>query len=476
VLFGRDRERTRIGALLEAARASRSGALVIRGDPGIGKTALLEDARERAADMRVLSARGVQSESELPFAALYQLFRPALAVIPSVPAQQAEALQGALGIGESTLRERFLIFAGCLSLLSELAERQRVLCLVDDAQWLDAGSADALLFVARRVDAEGIAMLFASRDGEPRSFDAPGVPEIRLGGLDGEAAESLLSRGAGVEAAPQVRHQLIAQTAGNPLALLELPAALTGGQLSGQQPLPETLPLTPRVEGVFLRRVLTLSPAAQRLLLIAAADDSEAAATVARATGPGEQGLAALNEAEVAELISVDGVRLRFRHPLVRSAVYRAATSQERGAAHIALADALADDPEQRDRRAWHLASAALEPNEGVARALEEAAERAQARAAFGAAASALERAAGLSRDTAARARRLVAAARCASVAGADDKALALVDQARPLVDDPVQRADLTGVVGVAEIRRGDPSTVCRPLMDAARENLGDPA
>jgi DNA-binding CsgD family transcriptional regulator len=204
--------------------------------------------------------------------------------------------------------------------------------------------------------------------------------------------------------------------------------------------------------------------------LIAAADDSESAATVAHATGPGDEGLAALNLAEVAGLVSVDGGRLTFRHPLVRSAVYSAATSQDRRAAHRALADALKGELEQSDRRAWHLAAAALAPDATVSAALEQTAERAKNRAAFGAAASALERAAELSIDSPSRARRLVEAARCASVAGADDKALTLVDQARLLIDDPLERAELAGVVGVAQIRCGNPADVCRPLMNAARE------
>jgi predicted ATPase len=294
MLFGRDRERTRIGALLEAARASQSGALVIGGEPGIGKTALLEAAKECAADMEVLSARGVQSESELPFAALHQLFRAALADIPAIPGPQAEALEGALGMTEEAPRERFLVFAACLSLLSELAERRPVLCMVDDAQWLDAGSADALLFVARRLDAEGIVMLFAVREGEPSTFEAD-LPFLRLEGLDSEAAESLLARGPGVEATPRVRQELLAQTAGNPLALLEIPSGLTRGQLAGEQPLPRALPLTRQVEDVFLGRVRGLPPDAQRLLLIAAADESESAVTVVRAFAPDDEGFSALD-------------------------------------------------------------------------------------------------------------------------------------------------------------------------------------
>jgi predicted ATPase len=194
VLYGRDSERARIGALLEAARSSRSFALVVRGEPGIGKTALLEDARDRASDMHVLAARGVESEAELPFAGLHQLLRPALHLAERLPAPQAGALQGALGLAERSGDDRFLISLAVLTLLAELAERRPVLCLVDDAQWLDAPSADALRFVARRLGAEGIVLLFAAREGDVRTFEAPGLPSLDLAELDDAAAETLVSR------------------------------------------------------------------------------------------------------------------------------------------------------------------------------------------------------------------------------------------------------------------------------------------
>src|SRR5215510_16190819 len=208
MLYGRDVERDAIGGLLDDARHSRSGVLVVRGEAGIGKTALLEDARDRAADMHVLSARGVEAESELAFGALHQLIRPALGHLDQLPAPQATALRAALGLADGAGQDRFLVFAACLSLLSELAERRPVLCLVDDAHWLDAGSADALRFVARRLDAEGIVMLFAAREGDVRTFVAPDLPSFTVEGLDAEAAATLLARG-GVEAAPAVRERLV---------------------------------------------------------------------------------------------------------------------------------------------------------------------------------------------------------------------------------------------------------------------------
>ncbi len=238
MLYGRDPERARIGALLDAARDGHSAALVVRGEPGIGKSALLEDSRDRATDLHVLWARGVESESELPFAALSQLLRPALAHLDRLPAPQAAALRGALGLGDGGQNERFLVFAACLSLLAELAEHRPVLALVDDAHWLDEASADALRFVARRLGEDGIVILFGAREGDVRRFDAPDIPSLLLGGLDREAAATLLARGAGIDAAPSVRERLVEHARGNALALLEVPTALTAAQLSGAEPLP----------------------------------------------------------------------------------------------------------------------------------------------------------------------------------------------------------------------------------------------
>src|SRR5436309_3528337 len=214
VLYGRDAEREQIGLLLRRARESRSGALVVRGEPGIGKSALLEDTRERASDMQILTARPVESESELPFAALHQVVRPILGHVERLPAPQATALRVALGLEEGQTPERFLVFAAGLSLLSELAERRPVLCFVDDAQWLDTASAEALLFVARRLDAEGIIMLFGAREGDVRTFEAPDIPSLALTGLEIDAASMLLTRGATAEIAPAVLDRLVGQAQG----------------------------------------------------------------------------------------------------------------------------------------------------------------------------------------------------------------------------------------------------------------------
>jgi ATP/maltotriose-dependent transcriptional regulator MalT len=469
VLYGRDSERDRIGALLDDARASRSGVVVVRGEAGIGKTALLDDARERAADMHVLSVRGVEAESELPFAALHQLLRPALDRIDRLPAPQAAALRAALGLAEGAGEERFLVFAAALSLLAELAERRPVLCLVDDAHWLDDASSDALRFVARRLDAEGIAMVFAARDDEVDAFDAPGLPSLELQGLGAEAAATLLAAGAGVDAAPAVRDRLVEWTRGNALALVELPAALTPDQLAGVQPLPEALPVTRELEHVFLARARRLPEDTQRLLLVAAADDSEDLAVVSRAAAELGVPPGALDAAEQAGLVEVHGVRIEFRHPLVRSAVYEAASSGERRAAHGALAGVLAGNDEQADRRAWHLAWSAIGRDESVVAALDDAAQRAEARNGHTAAAKAFAHAAELSNDPGERGRRLVRAAVNLSRAGRDGQAVARAREAGGLVSEPALRAQLAEVHGAAAIRSGRPAEVVGVLVDAAR-------
>jgi DNA-binding CsgD family transcriptional regulator len=467
VLCGRDAERALVGSLLDAARDSRSGVLALRGEAGVGKTVLLDDARARASDMHVLSARGVESESELPFAALHQLLRPALGLLDRLPPPQAVALRSALGLADGGGQERFLIYSACLSLLSELAEERPVLCLVDDAHWLDSGSSDALQFVARRLDAEGVALLFAAREGDVSTFDAPDVPSHSVDGLDEEAAKALLAQAA-ASAAPQVRERLLEQTHGNALALVELPSALSAAQLAGDEPLPEALPMTARLERVFHDRVARLPAPTRLALLAAAADDSESAAVVERAVATLSSGTFALAAAEEAGLLTIGGGRLAFRHPLVRSAVYGAATSTERRAVHWALAAALEGDDEQADRRAWHLASSALEPDEGIVRALDDAAERAVERGGHTAAAKALERAAALSPDRADRARRLARAAALTSVSGRDAQAVALAAQAEALTDDPQLRAQCAFVSGVAALRWGRPRDAIPTLVAAA--------
>jgi DNA-binding CsgD family transcriptional regulator/tetratricopeptide (TPR) repeat protein len=469
MLVGRDTERAAIADLVNGARNSRGGALVLRGEPGVGKTALLEDACEQAPDMLVLFARGIESESDLPFATLHQLIRPSLEGLRELPRPQAAALRGALGLSGSAAEERFLVSAACLSLLSELAEPQPLLCVVDDAHWVDSASADALLFVARRLAVERIAMLYAAREGEVQAFDAPDVRSLTLSGLTVADAEELLGHVAG-DTAPAVCDRLVEQARGNALALIELPSALTLAQLAGEEPLPDALPLTQQLERVFLDRVRRLPPKSQRLLLIAAADDTSDLGVVMRAAEVSGSAEVALDMAERASLVSVDRGRVEFRHPLIRSAVYGAATFGERREAHRALARALEDDEVHLDRRAWHLAASTLEPDDTIVQALDDVALRAAERGAHLAAARALARAADLTTSRMDRGQRLVRAATAARIAAADDYAVMLASQARALVDDPLERAEIACAIGAAEIRRGRPREGFQGLVDAARE------
>jgi DNA-binding CsgD family transcriptional regulator len=468
MLIGRDTERARIGALLEAARASESSVLVLRGEAGIGKTALLEDARRQASDMHVLDARGIESETELAFASLHQLVRPALNLVDDLPGPQSAALQGALGLRQRPEDDRFLVSAGCLTLLSELAEERPVLCLVDDAQWLDTPSADALLFVARRLGAERIAMLFAVRDGDIGFFETRGLPELRLGQLDSASAASLLGDRVETKLDDGVRQALLGQARGNALALVELPVALTAAQLAGEAPLPDVLPLSHDLETLFLERVRQLPKSTQQLLLVAATDDSGTLATIVRAAAALGVDGSALDAAERSGLVAVHGPMLELRHPLVRSAVYQGASRTERHAAHRAIAEVLGDD--EADRRAWHRAAAALDSDEDVLRQLEDAAKRASARGGHAAAARAYERAAELTVDSRRRGSCLVAAAVEASIAGQNDQAVALADRAASLTEDPLDRAETARVRGIAELQCGMPAKGLRFFLAGTRE------
>ena len=465
MLHGREPDCAALRELLDAARLSRSAALVIRGEPGVGKTALLEYAAEHAAGLRVLRGTGVQSEVTLPFAALHQLLYPVLDQLPGLPAPQSAALGAAFGLTPGRSDDPFLVAVAVLTLVSEVSAGEGLLCLVDDAQWLDGPSADALIFAARRLDAEGVVLLFGARDDDQRNFTAAGLPELRLAGLEPVAAAALLHETA-PGLAERVRDQLVTRTTGNPLALLELPAMLSAAQRAGIAALPEPLPLGRSVERIFAERVSQLSPAAQHLLLVGSAEETGELATVLRAAAQGS-GPAALEEAERAGLISVQNGRLQFRHPLVRSAVYQHATFSSRQDVHRNLAKILGGT-EDVDRRAWHLAAAAVEPNESVAAELENSADRARRRSGAGAAADALERSAQLTSDRGERGRRLTAAAQDAWLAGQRDRAATMLATAEQLVEDPAQRARVMQLGGLFELRRGMPDKAYRLLIDSA--------
>ncbi len=451
-LVGRDQEERALDALIDSARNERSAVLVLRGEPGIGKTALLDGLADRADGMRVLHCVGIEAEHELAFAAMHQLVRPCLDLIDRLPAPQARALRGALGLSEDAVDDRFLVSLGLLSLLAELAEQGPFLCLVDDAQWLDRPSAEALAFAARRLEAEPIAIAIAAREGDPRRFDGPGLPELRLEGIaDAEAAALLRGR---LEREPpaEVLSKLIEAAAGNPLALLEMPAGLTTGQLDGAEPILGPPGARGAVEAEYRARVAALPEGAQRVLLLAAADELGDSAVIERAAA--ELGLspADLDPAVEAGLVR-GGDRVEFRHPLVRSAVYASATREARRVAHEALAAAI-DDP---SRSVWHRAAVADGADEALAAELESAGGQAAARGAQATAAVAFERAAELSADPERRAGRLARAASTSMEAGRTDTALALVERARPLTSDATQLAALDSVRSIEAMRRGSP-------------------
>ncbi|MDX6410253.1 MAG: hypothetical protein QOE13_3324 [Gaiellaceae bacterium] len=419
---GRRDECAVLDGLLEDARAGRSGVLVLRGDPGVGKTALLEYAITSGSDMRVLRAVGAEAEMELAFAAAHQLCMSVLDRLERLPGPQRDALATTFGLSAGGVPDRFFVGLAVLGLLSEVAEKRPLLCVIDDAQWLDRASAQALALVARRMLAEPVVMLFAAR--EPSDLLA-GLPEMVLGGLGDADARALLASVIPGRLDERITDELLAETRGNPLALLELPRGLSAAELAGGFGLPGALSLSGRIEERFLERLGCLPDDTKRLLLIAAAEPLGDRFLLWRAaerlgiTGP------VLEPAESAGLIEVDS-RVRFRHPLVRSAVYRAATPHERRQVHRALADAT-DAQVDPDRRAWHIAEAATGADEGVAADLESAADRAQARGGLAAAAAFFERAAALTPDPVRRAERALAAAQTKYEAGALDDALALL-------------------------------------------------
>jgi len=446
-LAGRDTERALVAALFHAACKGNGGALVVRGVAGSGKSALLAEAVTAASGMTVLRTSGVESESPLAFAALQRLLWPLRARIELLPAPQRIALRAALGEAEGE-GDRFLAFLGTLSLLADAAEEQPVLAVVDDAHWLDDASAAALLFVARRLQAERVALLFAARDGEAYGFDAGDLPTVLLGGVSGEAADEVLSARSGGDVDRAVRDQLVTSTGGNPLALVELAGVLTGDQLAGRAPLPTQLPLTGGVERGFLDRYRRLSEPAQRFLLVAAADDTGRVTIVRDAAEHLSADDEALDEVERAGLLRVDGDALSLYHPLVRSAVYRAATSAQRRVAHRALADVLGTDA---DRRAWHLAAAVDRPDDMVVAALDAVAERAAGRGGHEAAAAAWARAAELTVGGEARGRRLYLAASSSWLGAHPSRAAALATAAAADLTDPLLRAQLLTLQGQIE-------------------------
>jgi DNA-binding CsgD family transcriptional regulator len=441
VLQDRRSECGTVDRLLEGLRVGRSGALVLRGEPGIGKSALLEYLTEQASGCRVARAAGVESEMEFAFAGLHQLCAPLLDRLERLPGPQRDALGVVFGLSGGEAPDRFLVALAVLSLLSDVAQERPLVCPIDDAQWLDRESAQALAFVARRLMAESVVMVFAAR--EPGQ-ELAGLPELVVEGLGGADARALLGTVIRGPLDARVRDRIIAETRGNPLALLELPRGASAAELAGGFGLPDALPLSNRIEESFRRRLEALPTESQRLLLLAAADPIGEPMLLWRAAERLGIGAEAAAPAATAGLLDFGTREVRFRHPLVRSAVYRAAPLEDRQRVHRALAEAT--DPElDPDHRAWHRAHAAPGPDEEVAAELERSADRARARGGLPAAAAFLASAAGLTREPARRATRALAAARAKHEAGAFDAALGLLAtaEAGPLDELEGARAEL---------------------------------
>jgi DNA-binding CsgD family transcriptional regulator len=405
---GRTREREKLDGLLEQVRRGRSGVLVIRAEAGAGKTALLRYAGGQAAGFRVGEIAGVESEMELPFAGLHQLCAPMLAHLDALPDPQQGALRTAFGLSSDDPPDRFLVALAALSLLAEVAEEQPLLCLVDDAQWLDTASRQVFGFVARRLLAEPVALVLAVREPADER-ELVGLPDMSLAGLADDDARALLEAAVPGRLDERVRDRIVAETRGNPLALLELSRSVAPAQLAGGFALPDAGNVVDRIEDEYRRRIASLPDATRRLMLLAAADPVGDATLVWRAAEALGLEREALEPASIEQLLEI-GARVRFRHPLVRSAVYRAASASDRRAVHGALASAI--DPEaDPDRRAWHRAHAATAPDEDVAAELIASASRAQRRGGIAAAAAFLERAVTFTPDAGERASRALAAA-----------------------------------------------------------------
>jgi DNA-binding CsgD family transcriptional regulator len=463
-LLGRQRELDAIERLIDAARGGRGGVLVVQGEPGVGKTAVLGYAREAAQEFRILQTVGVDAEMEFAYAALQQLCSPVLELIEGLPQPQREALAVAFGLSAGPAPNAFLVGLAVLGLLSEAAEKRPLLCSVDDAQWLDRESELVLAFVARRLLAERIAIAFATR--ELRDALA-GLPELRVWPLGYRDGRALLESVLPIPLDESVLDRIVLETGGNPLALLELPRGLTSAQLAGGFGLPPAVPLSASIEESFTRRLASLPGDARRLLLVAAADPVGDTALVWRAAQLLGIPESAAETAEAEGLVEL-GPRVVFRHPLVRSAVYRAAGVKERHAVHRALAEAT--DPEiDPDRRAWHRAQTAAVPDEDIAAELERSAGRAQSRGGLAAVAAFLMRAATLTPDSTRRAQRLLTAAAAKRDVGDLEGAVELLMAIDACGLDELERARLDllqAEIALEQRRSGDAG---RLFLSAAR-------
>ena len=463
---GRAQERKILDDALDEVRAANGGVLVLRGDAGIGKTALLRYAARQAAGCRVVQIAGVESELEMPFAALHQLCAPLLSHTAKLPDPQARAVRTAFGLATGSPPDRFIVGLAVLGLLAEAATERPLVCLVDDAQWLDDASLQVLGFVARRLLAEAVLLLIAARETDDRRA-FPGLPALALAGLTDADARALLTATILWKLDSRIRDRIVAETGGNPLGLLELPKGMSPAELAGGFAVPTTASISDQLHSLYLRRVRALPAPTRHLMLLAAADPTGDAALVWRAASALEIGHEAAVAADADQLLEI-GAGVRFRHPLVRSAAYTAGSASDRRAMHLALAQAtdVRADPE---RRLWHLASATAEPDEGLARELERTAETAQARAGLAAAAAFLQRASVLTADPVRRADRALAAAAAHLHAGAFDAARSSATEAAAVAADDLQRARVEQLTGQIEAAANPGREAPVQLLRAAR-------
>jgi DNA-binding CsgD family transcriptional regulator len=467
VLIGRSRETAQLNALLQGVRGGLGGAVVLRGEAGIGKTALLNAVIDAAGGLSVVRLEGVESEMQLGYAALHRLVRRYLHRLDHLPEPQRDALQSAFGLTAMAPADRFMVALATLSLLGDVAKDEPLLVIIDDAQWLDHESVASLVFVARRLHADQMALVFAVRDSLDTGTLFQGIPELRISGLDEGAARDLLSASVVDPVSHHVAGRIIAVTRGNPLALQELSGELTPEHLAEHEPLPDPLPIGELIEARFLRQVRLLPDDTQLLLLAAAADPEGDRDTLWRASSVLGVSAVALEPAADSGLVVLHP-RIEFRHPLVRSAVYSGATATDRRRVHHALAEVMNAETDP-DRKALHMASAALGPDEGLAAALEQSAAQARARGGYVAESSFLARSASLTPDPHRQAGRLLLAAQAAFLAGNVGYSESLLGQARPLLSSTFERAQAQRLDGHLRYPLGQPHLAPSLLLGAAK-------
>ena len=470
VLFGREVESAQLAQLVEHARHGSAASLVVRGEPGVGKTALLEELVRTQPDALVLRTQGLEAESPLAFAALHRLLLPVRRLREALPLPQARALRVAFGEEDGPNVEPFMVALATLSILTAAAEESLVLCVVDDAQWLDLETSEALLVAVRRLGADRVFVVFSVRESVPTLFRPACIEELELGGLATAAARALLDERAGPGRSETVTERLLAETGGNPLALLELPTQLSKAELEGGSPLPDQLHLTARLEQGFLHRARQLPTDVQAVLLIVSADDTADLSVLRRAITHVAADERDLDEAVRSGLLLVDDTTVQVRHPLVRSAIYQAADTGARRRVHGALADAL-DEVGDPDRAAWHRAAAADGPDEDLAATLEGSGSRAERRAGYAAAMAAFQRASTLTTQEPRRAALNFAAARNAWASGQLGQIGNLLALANAAATEATLRSDIARLRGRIEANVGSAEDAHRIFVEAA-ENV----